>query len=226
MTGIFAVRESGADPCECVGPTCRIVILDRGQSLVVRRPTRFGHGHGPGLPWCSWWNRGTGTSGFDRSPSDENTVDDKAGGDDSNTDGRARAQQSGCAQGGSQREGGERGHHQPRAELVTEAPLDGRHAYRDREDQKAPDPRAGRGEQNIGEKCRGRGFQDRDGTICGLVEKKNPSAEGLGKPTTGFEPVTCCLRNSCSTTEPRRRNVRIIPRRPGAPRPQLATFFG
>ena len=125
MTGIFAVRESGADPCECVGPTCRIVILDRGQSLVVRRPTRFGHGHGPGLPWCSWWNRGTGTSGFDRSPSDENTVDDKAGGDDSNTDGRARAQQSGCAQGGSQREGGERGHHQPRAELVTEVACEG-----------------------------------------------------------------------------------------------------
>ena len=50
------------------------------------------------------------------------------------------------------------------------------------------------------------------------THKKSPSSEGLSypkmlKPTIRIERTTCCLRNSCSTTEPRRQmrgNVTII----------------
>ena len=59
------------------------------------------------------------------------------------------------------------------------------------------------------------------GKYCGkpnTTHEKSPSSEGLSypkmlKPTIRIERTTCCLRNSCSTTEPRRQmraNITII----------------
>ena len=54
--------------------------------------------------------------------------------------------------------------------------------------------------------------------IRSTTHEKSPSSEGLSypkmlKPTIRIERTTCCLRNSCSTTEPRRQmreNITII----------------
>src|SRR4051794_17509236 len=44
-------------------------------------------------------------------------------------------------------------------------------------------------------------------------KKKRPLniSDRCGEPTGGFEPSTCCLRNSCSTTELRRHRPTTIP---------------
>lgn len=53
-----------------------------------------------------------------------------------------------------------------------------------------------------------------DRLLCNVDGPLGPDQAITGRiglePMTGFEPVTCCLRNSCSTTELHRRPTDIM----------------